>query len=649
MRRAHSTQRLILLTTTLMAAWAWGAPAPTQYFATLPTFADVDLAPDGRHISMLRAFNGRYHLSVANVEDGTSKLLLSGNRQRLRWCRFASDARILCAADRSGEGQGPRTRLQAINVDGSGRLTLLPAALGERAIAPSAFHAQVVSWLRDDPDHVLLAAHTDASGVTIVRVNVRTNAQEPVAADLPPLESWYADAAGEVRLGAGFIGADFNWVARPPGSETFRALPPARDQEWMPPRVLGFAKGGASFHAALRGESGRVGVYELSTADGTVLAPVLEDERFDFDGNLTYAADGSLLAARYTRDLPGVRFYDPAWDARVAAIRRAVSRDAVVPLRWDRTGNRFVVVAMNRGQPSEYYFYDSDPDSGVDPETDADSDAEGPDLVHLGTNHPRLDELGTVRVLEYPTRDGYAIPAYLTVPWGRSPRRLPTVVMPHDGPAARDDARFDYLVQFLASRGYAVLQPNFRGSTGYGRAHLDAGFRQWGLRMQDDVVDGIDWLTSQGIADAGRVCIVGRGYGGYVALMAAIKTPRKIRCAVSDGGISDLRALLTNPRDYGFDRLNRTLISRGMRSWQLLEANSPIHNADRVDVPLLVLHGEADRVVSVDQSRGLVRALAAAAKEYRYVEQPGGDHAHGTEAHRLRFLAELEAFLALYL
>ncbi len=619
---------------------SWGAPAPAEHFAELPTFAGLDLAPDGKHIAMLRAFNGRYHLTVLDVQEGSSELLLAGNRQHFRWCRFANDERILCAISQPGGAQPgravarrARTRLMAVNIDGGVKLTLLPAALGEGMAAPTGFQDRVVSWLPEDPEHVLLAVQADASRVRIVRVNIYTNAQEPVGGALPLLESWFADVRGEVRIGVGFVGTNFRLVTRPPGADDFAPLPDWSGQGVTPLRVLGVSADGTAFHAALRGGSGRIGVYELSLAQGSILRQVLEDPRFDFDGKLAYGPDGSLVAAFHTRDLPAARFFEPTWQAQMDQIAQLVNHDVVLPVSWDRSGKRLVVVALGSSTPSSHYFYD----------------AQTSDLLHLGASHRLIGPQGNVRSTQYVARDGVTIPAYLTLPRGRSARRLPAVIMPHDGPAARDDARFDYLVQFLASRGYAVLQPNFRGSRGYGREYLDAGYRQWGLKMQDDVVDGIDWLVKQGIADPGRICMLGRGYGGYVAVMASIETPRKVRCAISLGGIFDLHAMVTNLRLFGFDRLNRRLILSAMSDSPGLEANSPAYNAPRVGVPLLLLHGAVDRVVPVEQTHRLVRALAAAGREYRYVEQLGGDHALSGESQRLRFLEEVEAFLAFYL
>lgn len=615
---------------------AWSAPPAVELFAELPVFAGLDVAPDGRHVAMLHAFNGHYHLTALNVETGADEFLLAGNRRRFRWCRFANEERILCAIEVVTDEAGALRsgmRLMALNVDGANKLDLLPAALSEGTAAPSRFENHVVSWLPGDPEHVLLAVRVDATSVQVVRVNLYTAVQEAVSGPLPPLDSWFADADGEVRLGAGFVDNDFRVVARPRGADVFTPLALPGRQGFTPPRVLGISADAATVDVAMRGAGGQIGVYRLALAQGTILRPLFEDPRFDFDGKLAYGADGTLLAAFETRDLPTVHFFDPAWQARLDTIGRKIDREAVVPVSWDREGKRMVLLGTGSSIPPSHYLYD----------------VEDSDLVHLGTSYGRISEQGEVRVTQYQARDGLVVPAYLTLPRGRSARHLPTVVMPHDGPASRDDARFDYLVQFLASRGYAVLQPNFRGSTGYGRQFLDAGYRQWGLKMQDDVVDGIDWLVGEGIADPERICILGRGYGGYVAVMATIKTPQKVRCAATLGGIFDLRSMLANLHRYGFDRINRALILSEMSGWPLLDANSPVREAAHIDVPLLLVHGDADAVVPVEQSRGLVDALDAAGKGYRYVEQAGGDHALRGEAQRLQFLQELEAFLALYL
>jgi len=293
----------------------------------------------------------------------------------------------------------------------------------------------------------------------------------------------------------------------------------------------------------------------------------------------------------------------------------------------DDAVNRFVFVGEGRSSAPTYYLYDH---------------AAG-DLQRLASTYRNIPAIVAPQIVTYQTRDDYPIVAYLTLPEGAGP--FPSVILPHGGPNSRDRVRFDYWAQFLVSRGYAVLQPNFRGSTGYGLDHLSQGFEQWGLRMQDDVVDGLDWMIEEGIADPHRVCFVGGSYGGYVALTAAFKMPERIRCAVSFAGVTDLGHLKKHVSQYDLGELTLARIQDGAAVYQ----NSPMRQIEQIDVPLLIVHGDLDRSVMIEQSRNLVAGLEKAGKSYRYVEQSGGDHFLSRESQRVEFLRELDAFLAKYL
>jgi len=262
----------------------------------------------------------------------------------------------------------------------------------------------------------------------------------------------------------------------------------------------------------------------------------------------------------------------------------------------------------------------------------------------------RSARLTPVEWVNYTARDGLKIPAYLTLPRGKEARALPLIVLPHGGPFLRDDWEYDPIVQFLANRGYVVLQPQFRGSTGYGKAFVESGYGQWGRKMQDDLDDGIDWLVRAGKVDPRRVCIMGGSYGGYAALWGAIRNPEKYRCAVSYAGVSDLPAQL---------RQNRKSFSatRYFREWRTkvagegkvdLKTVSPIAFADKLKVPVLIAHGEEDSVVAASQSHAMVKALTKAKANVTSVFYKNGWHGWGNAADMEDFLRRLDAFLAQY-
>jgi dipeptidyl aminopeptidase/acylaminoacyl peptidase len=224
------------------------------------------------------------------------------------------------------------------------------------------------------------------------------------------------------------------------------------------------------------------------------------------------------------------------------------------------------------------------------------------------------------------------------------------VLLPHGGPIAMDSNDFDPLVQFLADRGYAVLQVNFRGSAGFGHAHMSAGLKRWGLEMQDDLSDAVKWLTESGVADPARVCIVGGSYGGYAALMGGAKTPELYRCVVSFAGVSDLidlgahEAAFLNGRAVYAEQVGSLWSDRDR-----LKATSPSRLAAQFRAPVLLLHGTLDRSVPFEQSESMADALRSEGRRFRFVKQEGGDHHLSGQAQRTEFYREIETFLAEHL
>jgi dipeptidyl aminopeptidase/acylaminoacyl peptidase len=270
----------------------------------------------------------------------------------------------------------------------------------------------------------------------------------------------------------------------------------------------------------------------------------------------------------------------------------------------------------------------------------------------LGEAYPGLKDIpmGRLQATTFKARDGAAIPVYVILPPGNQDiKNAPTVIFPHGGPESRDEPRFDYWAQFMATRGYVVIQPQFRGSTGFGQAHADAGRRQWGKRMQDDVSDAVSWAVEKGISDPKRVCIVGASYGGYAALAGATLTPDLYRCVVSVAGVSDLPKMIVQEKsDAGASKsssVNYWVGHIGADDRDAMERASPRRLADQVRAPILLIHGRDDTVVRYEQSTMMANALKAAGKPYKLVELRGEDHWLSRTETRQKMLTELEAFL----
>jgi dipeptidyl aminopeptidase/acylaminoacyl peptidase len=391
---------------------------------------------------------------------------------------------------------------------------------------------------------------------------------------------------------------------------------------------------------------GRQAVYSVRLDDAALPRKLrLAHPTLDVEGRLFVAPDsGEVLGVHSNLDNQGdgsddgegAELWAPAWRALVRVI------DAALPGRDNRItqishdGRRYLVYSSGNAQPGRYYFGDR--------ETGA--------LALIGETYPELvrGPLAGKQAQAIKARDGLAMRVYLTLPGGRrvgdKAAPLPLVLLPHGGPQSRDDADFDDWTEFLADRGYAVLQVNFRGSDGYGHAFKEAGLKRWGLEMQDDLTDAVQWAIAQGVADPARICIAGASYGGYAALMGAVKTPELYRCAVSFAGVADLPDLVMHMTDYiGGQAAAERLIGEVWGDRSRLRATSPALHAERIRAPVLLLHGTADRSVPVQQSQGMARALKSAGKAHRYIEQEGGDHHLSRQGHRTEFFRELETFL----
>jgi dipeptidyl aminopeptidase/acylaminoacyl peptidase len=321
-------------------------------------------------------------------------------------------------------------------------------------------------------------------------------------------------------------------------------------------------------------------------------------------------------------------------DRLQAQIERAFKGKVTRVVNRSADGNLILLWAGAADDPGSYYVFDRK--------------AKRMELFASPYNALVGKSFAAVKPVRYTARDGLSVPGYLTLPPGREAKGLPLIVMPHGGPFARDSYQFDPWVQLLASRGYAVLQPNFRGSTGYGRAYVERGYGQWGTGMQDDLDDGVAWLAKQGIADPKRVCMMGASYGGYAALWAAVRDPDKYRCAISFAGVTDVRAILK----YDAKMASAPRYSKQMRKRvqgeekRDLAAISPLQQSKRIAVPVFIAHGEKDVTVPIDQAKKLIAALEKRGAALESVIYPNAAHGFDRTEDSLDFLKRVDAFLA---
>ena len=364
----------------------------------------------------------------------------------------------------------------------------------------------------------------------------------------------------------------------------------------------------------------------LPTPDGKDIEHLLRDPQTN-----------RVIGARLMGDSPSFVFYDPALQARYESLRKALGPNIVIE-SWSSDYRRVVVETEGKGDAGTYWLIDGGQANIIDNPY--------PDVPPAS--------VGEARMVSYKASDGLEIPAVLTLPPGRPPHNLPVIVLPHGGPAARDSIKFDFMAQAFAAQGYAVLQPNFRGSDGYTVDFREAGYGQWGRKMQTDVSDGLAYLAAQGVVDSKRACIVGASYGGYAALAGVTVQHGLYRCSVSIAGVSDLNQMLTwEHRRTGYDpssttRFWRRFMGANSDGDPALHDISPAQLANRADAPILLIHGTDDTVVPIDQSKLMLKALQGAGKPVQMVTMPDEDHWLTREAGRKQALAAAVDFVEKY-
>lgn len=611
------------------------APPPAEQFARLPFLQGPVLSPDGTKIATRITVKGELRLAIVPLGDPAHIRLINPGAADINDWDWVNNDWLVVRIGQSSAVEGDNWYLRrAIGVSATGGKMQL---LGKDRAAQG---ADDVLWIaHDGTPHIRLALQTSIYSNDVglwpeVRdFDVSTGKSTPVVPSTERVMDWYSDGNGAVRLG----------IAYNDDARSYRVL--YRDRDGQPFRTVIKAKGrGASLGALpamFLGEPGKA--IAIDDADGYDalynydLATLKTGDKLfgvpGYDlGGVIPSADGSrMIGVRYTDTRPRTHWFEPALALVQSQLDASVGARNAHIISWSSDFSILIVAVESTDRPTDYYTYR--PDEGV------------MHVLARADEHFGKTTWGSVSTIHYKARDGLDIPAVLTLPKNRPGKNLPLILMPHGGPFARDDERYDWWAQFLASRGYAVLQPNYRGSSGYGNAFADKGKGQWGLAMQDDLTDAVKWATGQGIADAGRVCIVGGSYGGYAALRAAQRDTGVYRCAVSFAGVADMPGMLRYDGSFLNGQRNKDYLREQAPD---LKAVSPLNFAADFSIPVLLMHGKADMVVPVKQSRQMADRLKAAGKDYRYVEQPLGDHHFSREADRLQFLQELEAFLAKY-
>ena len=618
------------------------APAPdalvppiiaTDVFAERRAFWGESLSPDGTAMSYLQPMSkGRTRLVVVSPETGQPiNAIVFGDGTHVDWTRWISPDRMLINTYARVLTAGgyilPMNRLMLAHPREGKAEFLVENARG--------LNGGKVLHVAPDGETALIAHRGDGRlwQPSVFRYELKPGgAVTKVIEPKVGITQWIADDAGVVRVGMGWRQGAWQIQYRASEADSFKPIArirPGKTDSYFD--ALAIISGTGKGYVLDEGDNGRVGLRVFDYLTREVTETIYEHPQWDVDD--VWIEDGKPIAAFYTDDREQVVWLDQSYRDSYDKLRQATgAADLWITARSD-SGKRMLVRAGAEDDPGVLYFYD----------------AEAQSLKEMLQTRPALDfrVLAKPQPITYIARDGTPIRAYVTLPRGREAKNLPLIIMPHGGPfGIRDSLRYDDQVQLLANRGYAVLQPNFRGSGGYGEAFYNLGNGQVGRGMQDDLDDAMDWAVGEGLADPARVCVVGGSYGGYAALWAVLRNPERYRCAASWAGVTDWDKMLR------YDR--RVLTRSAGKRWTAqiegeeeldLKDVSPMRRAASLSRPVLLAHGTLDDNVPIEQYVDMEKAARASGAPLTTLVIEGEGHGFSLAANEKRWYDALDQFL----
>ncbi|MFM5924618.1 MAG: alpha/beta fold hydrolase [Novosphingobium sp.] len=623
-------------------------------FGALESIRHIALSPDGNRAVFIGFSQQLQAIYVADLVNGglpTAILRLNPANGTLDWCRWVNSQRMVCQAHTTLDQAGDLytvSRLFALNADGSNQVRLT-AGHSLRAIDFAAWGGSIIDWdLPNAPNSVLAARvwveesnigsnirrENEGIGVEVVdTVSLKRNKVEEPRREA---SRYLTDGHGTVRVmgsydraGTGMLRGTMRYYFRRPGSREWERLSTSSFEEWQEGSFEPIAVDlNSNVAFGLGDNNGMTALYRIALDGSLRRELVLSRSDVDIDSLVRIGRDNRVVGASYATERRTTEFFDPELRKLSASLSKALPGHPGISFVDASAGEgKLLLMAWSDTNPGMFYVYDKA-------------------SHHLAEVLPVRAELqgatlANVVPVTYPAADGTQIPAYLTLPPGSSGKGLPAIVMPHGGPGARDEWGFDWLAQFFAARGYAVLQPNYRGSAGYGAKWYEKnGFQSWRIAI-GDVNDAGRWLLHEGIAAPGKLGIVGWSYGGYAALQSSVLDPDLFKAIVAIAPVTDLE----KTRQAADGWTNFRIVDKFIGTGPHVREGSPAQNAQSIKAPVLLFHGSEDTNVDIDQSRLMDERLRGAGKRVTLVEFPGLAHDLGDSSARTRVLSESDAFL----
>jgi len=607
---------------------------PARVFARDGAISTASLSPDGKHYLITQPGNDNFRVQVIPVNDDNHGRHYLDNLQRKSYsgAYWASNDRLLIQLTHWYLDKRWRwyrhVRLIAVDIDGSNIETLFSTNMYNEK---STVDDLILHTLPEEPDHILVTASENGrTAPAVYKLDIYTGEKELILEGRDGVTNWWTDSDGEIRLGVGSKKDKFNLVARLKGANEWIALHNNElfeDGRFFP---LAFDFDGRSIFVRSAVSNGRFAIYRMDLQTGKLSEKLFEHGNVDARNIEVSNKRKKLLAVTYVEDKLKRKFFDKAYEKLHKLVERALPGRSTYVLSKTQDDRYLLVYSESDRYPGAIYRLDS----------------QTGEMLELGEMNTSINPamMSKTKRINYFAQDGLEIPAYITIPRGVDAKNLPAVLLPHGGPRSRNEIEYDKVVQFLASRGYVVIQPNYRGSTGYSYEFQTLGYGEWGAAMRTDIEDAVDHLVDEGIVDEDRVCVMGQSaYGSYTALISAIKSPDRFRCAVAISPITDLVKYVSKTNKY--DGKGAAYRIKGDRKSKEIKALSPLHTVKQLTVPLLIYYGDEDRTTDKKTFAKFEKALKKAGKKYDLMRNETGGHGLGKPKERTQFYRKLEAFL----
>jgi dipeptidyl aminopeptidase/acylaminoacyl peptidase len=602
-----------------------GDVIPMRDFFRHPDRAYYRISGDGKTLSFMQPWERRMNIYVQPIGSSAEPLRITSEKDRDIPNYFWKGAdRVVYTKDFGGD---ENDHIVVVDRRGGEPLDVTPFP-GVKAI--------IVDPLVEIPGRMLIGLNKRVKEVfDVYDLDLASGKLTLVAENPGNITSWGADHDGNVRFAIATDGVDQTYLYRDEAKVPFEPVLKTTFRDQFQPLV--FTADNKKLYVASNLGRDKVAIVLVDPASAKEAQVVYGRDDVDVQNVAWSRARQRASFVNYQTWKDERHYLDPDAKELFAKLETKLPGYEVTLQSVTDDETRMIVAATNDRTQGTRYLYDRTTDS----------------LTKLGEVAPWLPEakMAAMKPIQYKTRDGLTVDGYLTLPNGVEPAKLPVVVNPHGGPWARDGWGFNPEVQFLANRGYAVLQINYRGSTGYGRKFWEASFKQWGFAMQDDITDGVHWLIKQGIADPKRICIYGGSYGGYATLEGLVKTPDLYACGVDYVGVANLFTFMKTIPPYWkpFLAMMQEMVGDPEKDKARLAEASPALNADRIKAPLLIAQGARDPRVNEDESDQMVAALKKRGIDVPYIVKDNEGHGFHNEENQFDFYEAMEKFLAKYL